>query len=667
VSDRAVKAGILLILLGGVGAAAERKAMTPRDIIALKQVLDPQISPDGQLVVFVVTELVPKENLYQSDLWRVGATSGEPHRLTHHPKNDRAPAWSPDGQFLAFLSEREEKAQVFLMSARGGEPWRLTEAKEGVTAFTWAPDSAAIAYLTADSPSEEEEKKTKAKDDERVIDQDFKWAHLFKVTLADRKAVRLTEGSFTLSNPQWSPDGTEIAVVRHPTPKADDGRLSDILIVPVAGGPPRELYSNQGPDMAPRWSPDGKHIAFLSRDGNLPSPGTSSLYVIAAAGGAAKRLTEPDLNPGAPQWSKDGKTLWFTAGKGLRGVVASAPVAGGRTTIEIEGPFVVGSLSLARETGTLAYLRQDPQNPSEVWVESPVAEKNPPLQRTRMNPQVSELLLGQAQPWRWKSADGREMEGVLYLPSDHAPGKRLPLLVEAHGGPSGVYTLSFPGSWGSYAHCYTGRGWAVFQPNFRGSSNYGDAFLRANVRDWGGGDFQDIMSGVDDLVARGVADPERMAFHGWSYGGYLTAWTITQTARFKAAACGAGLTNMFSMYSTNDLQRTLEDYFGAEPWDDNEAYHRASALYHIKKAVTPTLILHGEKDERVPLGQAQELYMGLRKNGVPVEMVVYPREPHGLREPNHQLDKMERELAWFDKWVLEAEGRGPTSGGPEAR
>jgi dipeptidyl aminopeptidase/acylaminoacyl peptidase len=389
-------------------------------------------------------------------------------------------------------------------------------------------------------------------------------------------------------------------------------------------------------------------MAFLSRDGNLPQPGVSSLHVMPASGGPTRSITDADLNVQSFAWAADGGSIWLNAGKGVRGTIVIVPRGGGEPRVILGGQYVASSLTLS-SNGTVAYLRHDPHHPPDVFART---EDGVERQRSRMNPQVAELSLGRAEVVRWPSTDGREIEGVLHLPADYAPGKRLPLVVQAHGGPSGVYTLGFPGSWGNYAHCYTGRGWAVFQPNFRGSSNYGDRFLRLNVKDWGGGDFQDIMSGVDYLIRRDTADPERMAFHGWSYGGYLTAWTITQTARFKAAACGAGVTNMFSMYSTNDLQRTLENYFGGEPWDDVEAYHRASALYHIKNARTPTLILHGEQDKRVPIGQAQELYMGLLKNGIPVEMVVYPREPHGLGEPNHQLDKMKREMAWFEKYVL---------------
>jgi dipeptidyl aminopeptidase/acylaminoacyl peptidase len=257
---------------------------------------------------------------------------------------------------------------------------------------------------------------------------------------------------------------------------------------------------------------------------------------------------------------------------------------------------------------------------------------------------------------RWKSKDGLEVEGIVVYPAGYTPGRRYPTVAFIHGGPAGVWTQGFPAGWGNFAHVWASNGWVAFFPNPRGSVAYGEKFLLANVRDWGKGDYDDIQTGLDTLVARGVADPGRLAQSGWSYGGYMTAWTITQTNRFKAAMVGAGLTNMYSMYSTNDLQRTLEGYFGAEPWNDEEAYRRASAMTFIKQAKTPTLILHGQADLRVPIGQAQELYMGLRKNGVPVELVFYPREPHGLQEPRHQLDKMRREYDWFARHVLGVNG-----------
>jgi dipeptidyl aminopeptidase/acylaminoacyl peptidase len=263
--------------------------------------------------------------------------------------------------------------------------------------------------------------------------------------------------------------------------------------------------------------------------------------------------------------------------------------------------------------------------------------------------------MGTSEVVRWKSADKMEIEGIVVYPVDYQPGRRYPTVAIIHGGPAGEWPEAFPASWYNSAQVYAGHGWVAFLPNPRGSSGYGDKFLMANYRDWGGGDFRDIQTGLDELVRRGIADSTKMAQTGWSYGGYMTAWTLTQTNRFKAVMVGAGLTDMYSMYSTNDLQTLLEEYFGGEPWNDEQAFKRASAMTFIKQAKTPTLILHGQQDTRVPIGQAQELYMGLKKNGVPVELVFFPREPHGLQEPRHWLDKMKREYAFFSKHVLGVE------------
>jgi dipeptidyl aminopeptidase/acylaminoacyl peptidase len=276
-------------------------------------------------------------------------------------------------------------------------------------------------------------------------------------------------------------------------------------------------------------------------------------------------------------------------------------------------------------------------------------------------PQVAQLDLGRSEVIRWHGKDGREIEGILFYPVGYQAGQRVPLIASIHGGPSGVWSQAFPHSGYNYPHVWAGQGWAVFMPNIRGSSGYGEKFQLADLKDWGGMDYQDIQTGLDELVKRGVADPDRLAQSGWSYGGYMTAWTLTQTNRFKAVMVGAGLTDMFSMYSTNDLQRVLEGYFGEMPWNDLEAYRRASAMTFIKQARTPALIMHGAADTRVPISQAQELYMGLKKNKVPVEMVVYPRENHGFIEPLHILDEMKRETEWFHKYIGSA-ARVPADG-----
>jgi dipeptidyl aminopeptidase/acylaminoacyl peptidase len=646
-------AGVFLSL-GAAAASASGRIMEAKDIPSIRAAQDPQISPDGRLVAFVVSEPDPKENVYQTDIWLVNTGGGEPFRFTRSMKNDRAPQFSPDGTKIAFISEREDKPQVFLADARGGEPWKLSELKGGVSSFAWSPDGTWIAALSSDAPSDEEEKRTKAKDDERVVDQDARMTHLHRIDVATKEAKRLSEGAFTLSDARISPDGTEIAAVRRPTPRADDGSASDIVLIPAAGGAPKVLFENTGTDTSPRYSPDGRTIAFITRDGKLPRTGNEFIALIPRAGGAITTLNPIDLSPGTILWSKDGASILFTATVGVEGRLYSVPVKGGAPRELIKGASLVSSPSLAVSAPSLVYLRQDPRSPADVYVQAldpaslPVAATTA-KRLTTLNPKLSDFALSVTEVIKWKAPDGREIEGLLHRP-EGAAGKKLPLIVHVHGGPAGAYTLSFPAAMNNYHHVLTGRGYAVLQPNFRGSSGYGDAFLRLNVNDWGKGDFQDIMSGVDALVAKGVADPDRMALHGWSYGGYMCAWSITQTTRFKAASCGAALTNLYSMYGTNDIPSTLDDYFSGPPYAKADAYWSASAMAGITKAKTPTLILHGQADDRVPLGQGQELYLGLKRLGVPTEFVTYPREPHGFREPNHQVDKIEREIAWFEKW-----------------
>ena len=649
-----------ILCLSGAAATAQesrRRAMTFDDVLALKTISDAQVSPDGKWVAFVVKAADMKENAANADVWLVStAPGGEPVRLTTSKKNDNQPRWSPDGRRLAFLSAREERAQVFLISPFGGEAERLTESKTGVQAFQWSPDGRQIAYVSQQELTPDEERRQKERDDAIVVDKNFKFSRVWVIDVATRKARELVKSDYVASDPQWSPDGKQIAYVTVPTPKADDGRLTDIWTADVATGKTRKVVENEGPDTNPRWSPDGQQIAYLSRDARGGLLGQTRLTVVSQAGGPSRAVAASsyEYQPGAPVWSRDGLTIYFVAPVRTTTHLFSVPAAGGEVKQLTRGPGVMGAATLARDNATISFTRASLEHPADVYA-AKVSAPQDAARLTDHNPQVRDLALGRGEVVRWKSKDGTEVEGILLYPVSYEAGKHYPLVTLVHGGPAGVWAESFPGSYGNYGHVWAGKGWAVFYPNVRGSSGYGEKFLLSNVRDWGGGDFQDIQSGIDHLIAKGVADPDKLAQSGWSYGGYMTAWTITQTNRFKAAMVGAGITNLFSMYSTNDLPGYLAGYFGAEPYDDLEAYSRVSAMTHVRRAKTPTLIMHGAEDRRVPPGQAQELYMGLRKSGAPVEMVLYPREPHSLQEPRHQLDKMRREYAWFSKHVLGVE------------
>ena len=642
-----------VILLATVfGVAQDKRPMTFEDVMETKNVGSPQISPDGKSIVYTLSYAVMDDNETRSEIWLVSADGTNARRFTSGD-NDRRPRWSPDGKWIAFISNREtdrgtptggdiedrNRPQIYLISPHGGEAMKLTDSKSGAGGFAWSGDSTRIVYTAQVPFTDEEEKKRRDRDDAKVIDEDFRYSSLHVIDIESRRPEEIVRGDFVVGQPAWSPDGTQIAYSRRPTPRADDSSLSDIYVARADGsGTPRKLYENEGSDTGPVWSADGGTILFSTRPASQGPVGFSRLHAIPEGGGQPRSLV-PDFDRPVNniRFSADGDTMYFQAGQGTTRQIFRAPASGGDVTQVTDHAGVVSGYSVSADGKTFAFARTDVQHPNDVFVAS--LPSFDPARVTDHNPQLEDIAMGESEVIRWRSKDGREIEGVIIYPVDYDPEKTYPVLMNVHGGPSGVWTQSFPGRWGNYAHVWAGNDWVTLLPNPRGSSSYGEEFQMSNLKDWGGGDYEDVQSGLDELIRRGVVDSDRMGQTGWSYGGYMTAWTLTQTDRFKAVMVGAGLTNMFSMYSTNDLQRLLEGYFGDTPFDDEAEYRKASAMTFIKQAKTPTLIMHGEQDQRVPKSQAQELYMGLKKNDVPVQMVLVsqgtaraPRAPASTRQ-----------------------------------
>ncbi|HJS73051.1 MAG TPA: S9 family peptidase [Vicinamibacteria bacterium] len=665
-------------------AAAEKRSVSFEDLLSVRAVSEPAISPDGATVLFTAASWVEgeaddAEMEWVSHVYRIPVLGGEPAQLTYGEKGESSPAWSPDGLWMSFLAARdprapdqEPKRQIWLMRASGGEALRLTDAEEGVEGYEWAPDSSAIAFTTRDALPKEEAQKRKRRDDPVVFEGDARMTHLWTIDLESREARQRTRGTaYTVrGGPSYSPDGTRIAFTAAPTPWLRDGR-DDVYVVTLADDETERLTTNLGQDEAPAFSPDGKLIAFLTTPNDaVPLPDGTQISDLRNARLAlydlsSKKVTDLsdaafDLIPGEPRWSPGGERLLFSVGDRSYLEIYSFDVRKRRYRKLTEGAnATLGGLS--KDGSVAAFTSESASSPAEVYVSGPHFEA--PRRLTTMNPQAEALALGATEVVTWKSTEGHEIEGVLVKPVGYEPGKRYPLLTVVHGGPTGAHFNTFRVRYGDGGQHWAGQGWAVLYPNPRGSTNYGEAFMRANLADWGGGDYRDIMAGVDAMVARGIADPEKLAIQGWSYGGYMTCWTVSQTTRFKAAMIGAGLTNLVSMYGTNDVPNYLGAFFNGTLSSETEhLYRERSGLTYASQVTTPTLILHGSADERVPIGQPMEFHRALKDRGVATELVFYPREGHGLKEYYHRLDRLRRQYEWISRHTLSpAAGAAPTS------
>ena len=687
---------IVLALAAATFASAaettEPGGWTPELSMSLPTVTDTAISDDGASVAFVVRRARMEDEVseYVSQIW-VQKEDGEARRYTAHEASSSHPRFSPDGRFLAFLSSRksasstddESHDQVWMMRLDGGEPWRLTNEPTGISSFEISPDGRRLAFLRADDKTEAEKQADKEKRSVVVVDQNHKPSHVYVIDLPESPsdppvdALRLTSGDAHFTAIDWAPDSSWLAVRHQADPTINTGTTGGDLSrleLPEAGdsGDPGKtadtddhetghgvgtlvaLVTRPGQEDAPRVSPDGQLVAFGSDGGRAERIGLADLFVVPSRGGEPRALAHtPDRNASLVGWTSDSRSLIVQEAHRTERALFLVPVDGGPAERLAGAAGVVGSSAIARSSTDLVLTRQTLTEPIEVYRSRVDGRALSELRRVSALAEDLELpALARTEVLQWTSPDGTPVEGLLTYPTNYRAGNAVPAILNVHGGPAGVFSQSFTGNASIYMiETFAAAGYAVLRPNPRGSTGYGKDFRYANIRDWGYGDYEDLIAGVDLLVERGIADAERLFVMGWSYGGYMTSFVVTRTDRFKAASMGAGLPNLVSMVHTTDIPDYLTAHMGGELWEGMATYQKHSAMFRLDQVTTPTQILHGERDLRVPLSQGQELYTGLKRLGVPTEMAIYPRTPHGPREPRLLMDVTPRILDWFERFM----------------
>ncbi|HEY2964565.1 MAG TPA: S9 family peptidase [Pyrinomonadaceae bacterium] len=649
-------ASILVVLLV---SAVSAQTWDPETQMKVKAVGTPRVSPDGSRVVYTVNEAVttPDKSEFVTQIWMANLATKQNFQLTFGEKSSTNPKWSPDGKWIAFMSNRKDnRNNIYRLSIEGGEAEPLTDLKSSVANFNWSPDGRYIAYTMADPKTDEEEKNDKGRNDFRWVDENLKMSRLYVFPIqkdgnGKREPRKLTSANYNVGEFDWSADGSRIAFSHSKTPGANDWTTADVSIVDVASGNVTVLANTPAAEDSPLYSPDGKSIALIVTDNPPRWAQSATIQVFPAGGGQPKTLiTSFDASPGIAGWSADSKRIYFSEAKGTGTQLYVIDVVANRIE-EVKHDTAVLTAISVNNTGTaFGLVRQTPDTPADVFVTSVADFK--PVQISHANADLKLPPLGRTEVIRWKSKDGKEIEGLLTYPVGYQAGQRVPLILNVHGGPAGVFIQSFIGGRGAYPLAtFAARGYAILRPNPRGSSGYGTEFRRANLRDWGGADYQDLMTGVDRVIEMGVADPERLGVMGWSYGGFMTSWIVTQTHRFKAASAGAPVTNLMSFNGTADIPAFVPDYFGGQFWEALDIYQKHSPMFNVKGVTTPTMIQHGEADIRVPISQGYEFYNALKGQGVPTRMIVLPRQPHGPNEPKMQLAVMNANLEWFDKYI----------------
>jgi dipeptidyl aminopeptidase/acylaminoacyl peptidase len=647
------------LIIGGSESNPPRP-MSFLDLLAIPALSDPQLSPDGTLVAYVQDAPDWKENKRIGHLWRIPVSGGAPVQLTRGTRGESNPRWSPDGKALAFVARRDgqDDAQIHLLSGDGGEARALSAHVTAVSAIDWSPDGTRIYFLADESKTIEERAAAANKADVFQYDENYKQKHLWSIAVANGQETRVTSGDFSVLSYRLSTDGRQVVTQRAPTPLLGDTDQGEIWISEADGRDPRRLTTNGVAEQQPSLSPDGRQVLFVS----AASPAfetyyQATLFLVPAAGGPALPVA-PDFpfEIESARWG-DSRTILAEVNTGVRSeLFAFAVDQSSRPRQLTTGDHAVNDWSYSASTGRHVFVLEEAEHPGEIWTLTADSDAKPARVTDVFGDLPKQFAIARQDRLEWTAPDGQSIDGMVFYPHDYVAGRKYPLVVQTHGGPASSDKFGW-GSRLSYGQVLTGKGFVVLRPNYRGSTGYGNAFLRDMV----GGYFRhahlDVMAGVDALVSRGIADPDRLVAMGWSAGGHMTNKLITFTDRFKAASSGAGAANWVSMYAQSDIRSYRTPWFGGTPWQARapiDLYWEQSPLKYVSQVKTPTIFFVGQDDPRVPLPQSVEMYRAIKSLGVPTHLYVAPREGHGWQELRHQLAKFNAEMAWFAKYALNA-------------
>ena len=636
-------------------AGQEQRAMTTDDGLDMVRVGDAMISPDGSWVLFSKSELNWEENERETTWWRVSAEGGEPYRYIGDDGGGNF-QFSPDGSRLAFIRSVDDESQLFLLPTTGGEAVQLTEHETSISSYAWSEDGSKIIFVAPEPRADEEEKAREAGYDAIFVDegpngqQSGNWNNLWLIEVESGVERRLTDNDHRIGSFSVAPSGDRILFTSRTENRRNQQNRSEIQLLEVATGTMLQLTDNSAPEGRLSWAPDGSSFAYTARTDGEWELLLDKIWVMDLDGGSRRIVSgEFDGNIGNFVWAPDASAILFSGLHGTNNNLYRINL--GSDSVE-QITSSVGSLapsSFSRDRAKMAYVFQDFDTPADIWVG--LTDGTDAVRLTDVNPTITEeIVLGQGEVIRWESRDGTEIEGILMLPAEYQSGP-LPLLLHIHGGPAGVFRNSFSAS----NHVWAGLGYAQLFPNVRGSSGYDDDLLRGNLYDIGSGDYEDLMTGVDELISRGIADPNKLGLRGWSYGGILGGWTITQTDRFKGASVGAMVSDWTSEYGPGFNHDVRLWYIGGTPWDNPDEWRERSALTHVANVTTPTLILHGINDRTDTEPQSMMFFQALKDQGKITRYIRFPREPHGFREPRHQRTRDVEEIRWIQKHVRNIE------------